>query len=308
MDLLSKLIYSQNWNIGFCEMSPEKLIQSRLLNKIQWMKHPYKDHWFADPFILKVTDNEITVFVEECQIENPKGIICELVVDRKTKKLKNRFVLLELDTHLSYPAIIKSNNKIYVYPENGASGKLIIYEYDETTHKLINPVCILDEALADATICEQSGKYYLITTKVPETQERAFLYVSNSLFGPYVQTKEDAVQTNRSCSRPGGSWFYAYNLLYRPAQDCIKGYGAGLSIMGVNKIYPFQEMKVFSIYPSYFKYNLGIHTINFFQQSDNGVHHAVVDSYGYLHPIIGRLYYSKVSRKIIYWIKRIINR
>ena len=124
-------------------------MEKKALNKVQWLKHPYRDRWFADPFIFKVTDSEIIVFVEECPIERPKGILCELVIDRKTKRLKERYVLLESDTHLSYPAFIRQNGTVYVYPENGASGKLNIYEYDETNHRLVNPKCILEKSVAD---------------------------------------------------------------------------------------------------------------------------------------------------------------
>ena len=114
MSIKEKLLYANNWNIGFCEQSPIELINSQSLKTIQWMKHSYRDRWFADPFIYKVTPDEIVVFVEECPIKAPKGILCELVIDRKTKRLKQRFVLLDLDTHLSYPAIIREGRKVYV--------------------------------------------------------------------------------------------------------------------------------------------------------------------------------------------------
>lgn len=44
------------WNIGFCYYTPEKLMDKKELPNIQWMRHPYKDRFFADPFILKITD------------------------------------------------------------------------------------------------------------------------------------------------------------------------------------------------------------------------------------------------------------
>ena len=104
--------YSQNWNIGFCEQLTENFLRYKTLNKIKWLKHPYTDRWFADPFILDVTENEIVVLVEECHIENPKGIISELIVDRRSMRLKKRYELLSLETHLSYPIIIQEDNKI----------------------------------------------------------------------------------------------------------------------------------------------------------------------------------------------------
>ena len=284
MNWKSRLLYSQNWNIGFCEQTPDELISMKQLKNTHWMKHSYTDRWFADPFIYNVSDEEIVVFVEECTIENPKGILCELHVDRKSYNLRERYVLLELDTHLSYPAIIEHEGKIYVYPENGASGKLNIYEYDGNSHCLINPKCILNEAVADSTILEHNGFYYLIATKSQNSQEEAFLYRSNDLCGPYNIVSNDPVQIDRSCSRPAGNWFFALGQLYRPAQDCHERYGGGIHIMSIDSLQNFGEICSMGITPKSKEYDLGCHTINF----NNKL--CVIDGYGYLYPRFAHFY------------------
>lgn len=294
MNAKERLLYASNWNIGFCDCTSEILLGKKRLGKVTWMKHPYKDRWFADPFILKTTEHEIIVFVEECPIENPKGILCELVIDIGTKRLKKRYVLLEMDTHLSYPAIISYDGKVYVCPENSASGNLKIYEYDSEHHKLINPLCILNDALADATIIEFHGSFYMIATKAPETQEKSYLYKSDSLFGPFAQIGELPVQYDRSCSRPGGNWFYSSNQLYRPAQNCVERYGSALSIMQVDSLYDsMKECKAFSLEPIGNRYNLGLHTLNIKDSI------CVIDGYGYLYSYFARMYtwMSRVKNK-----------
>lgn len=286
MNLLRKIQYSQYWNIGFCQQTHEELIREKALRPIQWLKHPYRDRWFADPFILKVTDSEVVVFVEECPMENPKGIICELVIDGKTMRLKDRYVMLEKDTHLSYPAIIRHEGKVYVYPENGVSGKLNIYEYDEANHSLVNPKCILEEAVADATIVKSNGVYYLTATKFPDTQKRLFLYSAHSLFGPYKQVQENPVLEELSNSRNGGNYFNAYGCLYRTAQNCSERYGGAISIMSVNSIEGYKESFEFGINPVEGRYGQGLHTVN----NENGL--CVIDGYGYYYPMLGKLYYK----------------
>lgn len=282
MNIIRQIKYDQNWNIGFCEQTSEELILDKQLKPIRWLKHSYRDRWFADPFIYKVTESEIVVFVEECPMENPKGIICELVIDRKSMRLKERFVMLELDTHLSYPAIIRHEGKVYVYPENGASGELNIYEYDENNHRLINPICILKESVADATIIEDDGHFYMSATKYPETQVKAYLYESNSLFTPFHQLNDLPYQTNKRCSRQGGNWFSKEIIHFRPAQDCVKRYGAAISIMEVRLTeVGIEEKEVVHINPIRGRYGLGLHTINF--NSDV----CVIDGCGYLYPYTG---------------------
>jgi len=282
MNIISKIKYDQNWNIGFCEQTSEELIRDKQLKPVRWLKHSYRDRWFADPFIYKVTESEIIVFVEECPMENPKGIICELVIDRKSMRLKERYVMLELDTHLSYPAIIWHDGKVYVYPENGASGELNIYEYDETKHRLINPTCILKEAVADATIIEKDGHFYMSATKYPETQVKAYLYESDSLFALFHQLNDLPYQTDKRCSRQGGNWISKETTHYRPAQDCVNRYGAAISIMEVRMSKAgIEENEMVHINPIRGRYGLGLHTLNFYRDI------CVVDGCGYLYPYSG---------------------
>ena len=286
MNLLRKIQYNQYWNIGFCEQTPEELIRDKQLKPVKWLKHPYRDRWFADPFIYKVTESEIIVFVEECPMENPKGIICELVINRKTMHLKERYVLLELDTHLSYPAYIHLEGKVFVYPENGMSGKLNIYEYDEVNHKLVNPVCILDEAVADATILDIGGRYYMSATKYPETQKKAYLYMADSPFGPFKQIDEKPYQTELGCSRQGGNYFESNGSTYRPAQDCKERYGGALAIMNCDFSQGVRENEIIKLTPQTGRFGLGLHTLNFVE----GL--CVIDGFGYYMPIVGSMYFS----------------
>lgn len=283
MRIIDKLSYSQNWNIGFCEQTYDNLLQTGSLNKIRWMKHPYKDRWFADPFIYKITSTDIIVFVEECPIENPKGILCELVLNRDSLELKERYVLLELETHLSYPAIFKIGNKTYVYPENGASGALNIYEYDELGHRLINPVCVLSEGVADSTILQTNEGYYIIATKFPKTQECAYIYKSDTLFGPYALVTEEPINKSLKTSRPAGNWFYIGEQLYRPAQNCSKLYGGSISLMSASLLPYYSESLIAELHPSSFQYNLRLHTINGLDG------YLVIDGAGYSYPLIGRI-------------------
>ena len=282
---IRKVQCNQNWNIGFCELTPETFLSSGKLGRVFWMRNPYKDRWYADPFLLNVTGNSITLFVEERMLIADKGYLSELVIDRNSLEIMGRYVILETSSHLSYPAVIKKDGHIYVYPENALGGPLKMYEYDKVKHQLINPKVILNERVADSTILEYDGRYYLIAVKYPESLEKAYLYVSDKIDGPYEQVGEKPVQLSRSCSRPGGNWFCVGNKLYRPAQDCSVNYGGALKVMSVDSIIPFQEKELLTIQPLNFKYNLGIHTINFL----DGL--AVIDGYGYYFSILGRLYF-----------------
>lgn len=302
MGFLKNLQNGSNWNIGFCDMTPEELVAEKKLKPIQWMKHPYKDRFFADPFIYKVTEQEIIVFVEEYVFDNPPGLIVELVIDRQSKQLKKRYELLRLPTHLSYPAIIREGGETYVYPENGNSGELNIYRYDEVQHKLVEPVCILNEAVADSTMRRlTNGQFLLVATKYPDNQENAYAYESSSIKGPFEPIGSEPFQTSRACSRPAGDFFEAFGQLYRPAQNCVGNYGASTNMLEFDAS-SCREGAIFELIPQGRRYPLGLHTINFYE----GL--CVVDGLGYLYPTLGKWYSSPVVNKIRMSLKKIVRK
>lgn len=70
--------------------------------------------FFADPFILNVDDKTIEILVEEFQYKINKGIIVRLLIDLSSYTLIERTIVLECETHLSYP-IIYRDKKIFIF-------------------------------------------------------------------------------------------------------------------------------------------------------------------------------------------------
>lgn len=280
---LQKFLNNQNWNIGFAATSSEELVQQKRLGKVEWLKHSYKDRFFADPFVYSWNDEQIVVFVEELEFDKPVGRLTELIVDAKTKKLLGKHTLLQLNSHLSYPAIICNNGEVFVYPENGANGKLTLYKYERGEHKLKEVGVVVEEGLTDATIHKIGEDYYMFATKVPNTQEDLYLYKSKRFDGDYKEI--GLVSQGRENSRSAGNLFEAEGNLYRPAQNCSKRYGGAVEIMKckISSVGKYSEEHSFSLNPTSFKYNIGLHTINFHKGG------CVIDGYGFLYPIIGRL-------------------
>lgn len=289
------------WNIGFCEQSPENLLKEEKLSSIIWMKHPYKDRFFADPFIYSVSETEIVIFVEEYIFNSPPGLLVELRIDRKSMKLLQRYELLTLSTHLSYPIHIREGNEVLVYPENGMSGKLNMYHYDPICHKLVNPETILSDSVFDSTMMKRGdNSWLLVATKYPDNLKCAYAYESESPHGPFRLIQDSPFQTDCSHARMAGNFFEVNGEWYRPAQNCSERYGGAIVILHFNP-QTLEEHKVFEIKPESFEYNLGIHTINFHNSG-----FCVVDGYGYLHPYLGRLYTSQMVTSIKSILKKIL--
>lgn len=73
--------------------------------EVRWMKHQHRGGWFADPFVLEVTDTTISLLAEEFRFKTGKGRIVRLDVDRETLELEEVTVLID-DCHLSFPFVL----------------------------------------------------------------------------------------------------------------------------------------------------------------------------------------------------------
>lgn len=272
------LTYAQNWNIGFPQCSTGEMLDGKPLGT-RWLRHNYKDRFFADPFIAAVSDTEIELLVEELIFAENKGRIVALTVSRKDYRLVKRREVLELDTHLSYPALIDIDGKCYMYPENSAAGELNIYEYDAQSavaHK-VKRLCQLP--LADATIFPCDDGYSMLATVLPEHGTNLKLFKSpNPLTEEFTEC--GTVWESARGARSAGLPFEHEGTLYRPAQNCAERYGGSLIIEKTKGGIPVAE--VIERRPESFRYNLGLHTFN----TASGI--SVIDGFGYLNPIAGR--------------------
>jgi len=286
--IIYNFIFEEYWNIALINHSDSgKIITS---DDFKWIKHNYKEGWFADPFILNIEDNIIKVLVEEYNYKSKKGRIDCLYIDLATYELKKIKVILETNTHLSFPAIFRTNDKVYIYPENSEDGNLYIYEYDLTTDKLLNKSLILKEAIVDAIIKEIHDNYFLFGTR-PKDNNSLLIFESKTLLGKYNYV--ETLKTNDFTARGAGDWIVSQNMIIRPSQDCKKRYGNGLvfSAVEINKNEKMTLTEKYKFFPrSTDDFDLGVHTFNTYKGW------SIVDGYKYKRKIIGN-FISLVANK-----------
>ena len=167
MNIFRKYATCNKWNIGFIEDSLDTILDPDRPVTIHWMKHNEKKSWFADPFILGIDDAHIYVRVEEFYYPIERGRISKLTINRNTYQLEKIDVILELPTHLSFPAIIRKDGKTYIYPENSESGKLALYEFDTASNKCIPSKILCERPLTDAIITDLFGENQIFSTELP---------------------------------------------------------------------------------------------------------------------------------------------
>lgn len=220
-------ISQARYEIGFPVSSIDQIISIRSLGDVRFLKHRYHDRWFADPFILDVDDNTVSLLVEEYFYSSGKGRIACLKVDRKSFRLMSNEPVLELATHLSFPFIRRVSGRIFIYPESCNSGEWKEYEYDPTAKRIISEKIILTRPLTDATI-DHKGR--ILTTELPDPNSNT-LCVYELKDGDYFQT--DRIRFDEKIARNAGAVFSCGGRIYRPAQECNDSYGHSVVIQEV---------------------------------------------------------------------------
>lgn len=262
MPLLKRIyrqIVSQSWHLGFVNEGLNGIFKDDSLS-ISWVKSHYTDWWFADPFILDVTDDYIFLLVEEFRYKYPKGRIAKLTIDRKSLEITNLKIILEEDTHLSFPNILRRDGKIYVYPENANGGKLNLYEYDEANEKLVFVQTICDDVIWDSCITELFGKKQMFTAHRDDYHLDIYAWddaASRFLLSESIESKEKN-------SRMAGQFFEYQGKIYCPFQNCEKTYGGHIDLKKVtlSEDGKFSITKVKELHSPHHKYKEGLHTLN----------------------------------------------
>lgn len=282
-----------HWTIGFVENDIENIIKGEK-PIVNWVECGYKDRWYADPFVLDVTDSQITLLVEDFYYPIKRARITKLVIDRNNNQIVSTKPILTLPTHLSYPAIIRRGGKVFIYPESGLSGKLMLYQYNPITDRVTEEKVLINESVADATYTDLFGEDLIFCTVPPDINKNELFVYRKDGNGNYQRSER--IVFNDDIARMAGDFFTVDRKIYRPAQDCNKSYGNGTVIQEVkrdNGEWTFREVNRY--FSDNSNYPLGIHTLNMYK----GV--TVVDVVGYCRPRTAKLTNTivKVINKIL---------
>lgn len=268
MSIFDKAYYN-TWNIGFIESDVKNVVTSKMRRmEVHWVKHYYKDRFFADPFILSADDNEIRVLVEDFPYFDKRGMISLLTIDKKSYELKCKKVILEQPFHMSYPFIMRNKGgSIWVAPEASQSGNLYYYTMNPETMMLENQKILIKEPLLDSTIVEYDRKWWLFCTKRgPASNRDLYIYYSDAPEGPWLPHLKNPVVVDYAMARPAGYFVEDGDKLYRVIQKCDNHYGEAVNVTVVDKLTTtdYSETFVKELRAQDDEYSSCFHTLNGF--------------------------------------------
>ncbi len=252
-------ILIHRWELAFLESSVPNVVGGKEF-KVNHVKSLFHGRWYADPFILDYDDQEIVLLVEDYSDSDRKGKISKLVIERKSMQQKDVKVILELDTHLSFPVIVRKGEKVLFYPENSEGHTLDLYEYDKKTDACKKICQLSDEVMADAVISDYFGEKFLFSTKNNGNVLNVYRYDEER----NIFKHSTDVHFSENIARNGGDFFEVNGQLYRAAQECNYTYGHALSIQRIERVGDTFAMKeVRRLLPP--KYAVGMHTLNVYK-------------------------------------------
>ena len=260
-----KLATSNRYTIGFMAFSEELVKEDGKIPEVHWIKDDYKKGWFADPFILRMTDDEIVVLVEEWVYKLKRGVIRINRTDYSIKEVKR---IINTGYHLSFPAYYRKNGKVYIYPEQGARGATWLYEYDEATCEAKELRVINPNNTVDTTILElPNGEKVLTCTTCPDYNGSVLdIYPFYETDCPTTLKPIMQINSPYKTARNAGKFFMVGDEVFRPAQYSEHSYGEGTEIQKVK----FKEdgisfISIRRIYSPSRVYPDAFHTFNVFE-------------------------------------------
>ncbi|MBS0242859.1 MAG: hypothetical protein JSS20_11835, partial [Proteobacteria bacterium] len=222
-----------HWYVGWrTSGDPFDFASTTRQSKIFHLLRDDRRRFYADPVPFQ-RGGRTYIFVEEFPFATGKGVISVALLG-EDGSISQPEIVLEADSHLSYPHILEAEGQLWMVPENGNEGRVDLYRAVEFPRRWRREQTILEGVeLFDATLHRDADGYWLFGTsrhRASSSMDNLVVYRASALSGPWSPHRFNPVLVDARWSRPGGSIIADGGRLLRPTQDCSHFYGGGLSI------------------------------------------------------------------------------
>ena len=219
------------------------------------------------------------MFVEEFPFETQIGIISHFTIDKNGEHSPPK-VVLSRPYHLSYPFIFEKDGQFWMIPETSANRAVELYRAERFPDKWVLEKTLIDDIQADDVTLVRHEECWWLFAAISDWQSSKWdtlgLFHADDLFGNWSAHQANPVLLDASAARPAGAMYVQNGALWRPAQDCRTGYGAGLSLCRIDRLdkQGFEQSVMHHFAPAVKDRLTGLHTLNEHQGLE------VIDYYG----------------------------
>ncbi|RAK60733.1 hypothetical protein DJ021_13405 [Phenylobacterium hankyongense] len=248
---LSKPFRRQDWCIGYRSAQPEDSPANLQLDPASFqLLDSGRSSFYADPFVFR-HDGVTALFFEDFDYGTQRGCISYVVLGEDGAR-GEPVQTLSRPYHLSYPYLFDHHGAAMMIPESSANGTIELYEAEAFPDRWrLRSVLVGNIEAADTTLHfdEATGIWWMfaaVTEFGSSSHDTLSIFYADRLDGPWRPHAANPVKFDPSCSRPAGPLVRWNGRLFRPAQDCTRGYGDGLVWCEIQDLTPevFREAVV----------------------------------------------------------------
>lgn len=232
---------SPHWCVGWRRLQGPDVIELGRHPDTGWTTLPDDGHrFYADPFPIAYDDG-LTLFVEEFHHRSGKGVISAVEFDASGPAGRPE-VVLELPYHLSYPFVFARDGELWMIPESCASGTIDLFRATSFPGGWVKQATLVADVVAsDATLLQWDGRWWMFATVRDgggTFSDMLHLWWADDFRGPWTAHPANPVLIDIAAARPAGRLVERDGTLFRPVQDCRRGYGRALAIARVTALDP----------------------------------------------------------------------
>ena len=219
--------------------------------------------WWADPCV--VLDGARTlVFVEEMDLATNRALIaCVELYEGGARRLGTA---LSEPGHLSFPQVFAWQEHWYMTVETGYARRASLYRAVDFPLQWVRVRDLVTGwSCVDPVLHHHDGHWYLFVNVAENgegTSDDLFLFVAESLEGPYTPHPASPLVCDVRRARMAGRLFHHRGRLIRPSQDCGPNYGAAVVFNEVLELGPqvYRERPLSRLAPDWGPALHGCHT------------------------------------------------
>jgi hypothetical protein len=234
---LKKILLVEQWMLGIIDMPMAEALHSEVLS-IRWIGDRVPSYYWADPFGVPGCKEEI--YCEEYDVKSGLGRIVKLKLDGDVVRGRPEPVDLGLPGHLSYPYLFRHADALYCVAESAQSRRCVLNRRNEQGTWTQVAVLLEHTPVADPTIFEHGGYFWLAYTDVSMGAfDNLCLLYASELVGPWHAHPQNPVKIDHLSARPAGSVIKDRDgQLMRVAQVCKSAYGQAIAVNRIRHCTP----------------------------------------------------------------------
>jgi len=222
--------------------------------------------FYADPFVFQHA-GRIWLFLEDFIYATGKALISVVELGPQGPIGMPR-PIVERPYHLSYPFVFERDGAIWMIPEMSAARRVELLRATNFPFEWKTAATLLEgEEISDATLVEHQNRLWLFGTiggHGASSWDALHLWSAPKLLGDWRPHAKNPVLIDAASARPAGAMFARGADLWRPAQDCTRGYGSALALARVTRLddEAFVQEVAATLHPGENWPGIALHTLN----------------------------------------------